>query len=259
MAKHEYALVTGASSGIGMDFAKILGKLGYSLVLVARRKEQLEQLKSEILSVNNDLTIHVIAFDLAQIDASKMLFDEVKRLNIAVHILINNAGFGVYGNFLDATIEKTNKMLQLNMITLTELTYYFGLEMKKNNFGYILQVASLGAYQPSPYFAAYAATKAYVMLFSEALDFELKGTQVSVTTLYPGATKTGFFDVAQNKLSGFVEKSLMTSEEVARIGVDAMFKRKRSSIPGWINKLSAIASQLTPRKIATWSAANLMK
>jgi hypothetical protein len=131
--------------------------------------------------------------------------------------------------------------------------------MKKNNLGYILQVSSVGAFQPSPYFAAYSATKSYVMLFSEALNFELKGSNVSVTTLYPGATKTEFFEVSNTKVNSNIERMLMTSESVANIGLNAMFNRKRAIVPGVANKISTILVTLIPRNLAIWIAAKVMK
>lgn len=254
----EYAIVTGASSGLGSDFATLLAKKGYHLILVARRTERLESLKQEILkSVQSD--IHIISLDLSSSDAPTKLLQYTQQNNLTVSVLINNAGFGTSGDFLNTPIEKTIEMLQLNMVTLTSLTYLFGNEMKKNKNGYILQVSSVGAFQPSPYFASYSATKAYVMLFAEALDFELKNSGVSVTTLYPGATKTEFFDVAEVKVNAFVARTLKTSAEVAEIGLNAMFKRQRSIVPGIINKLSAFFAQISPRKMTTWSAANIMK
>lgn len=253
----EYAIVTGASSGIGLDFAKILSKKGYNLVLVARRTDRLESLKQEILQ-SAQIDIHVVSLDLTENDAPAKLLQYTQQNKLIPGILINNAGFGTSGDFFNTPIEKTVKMLQLNMVTLTSLTYLFGAEMKKNNSGYILQVASVGAFQPSPYFSAYSATKAYVMLFSEALDYELKNSGVSVTTLYPGATKTEFFEVAEVKVNKLVASMLKTSEEVASIGLNAMFKRKRSVIPGFMNKLSAIITQYSPRRMTTWAAAKIM-
>ncbi len=254
----EYAIVTGASSGIGTDFATQLAKKGYHLILVARRTERLESLKQEILKTEQ-LDIHVVSLDLSMPDSSNKLLQYTQQNNLKVSVLINNAGFGTSGKFLVTPIEKTIEMLQLNIVTLTTLTYLFGKEMMKNKNGYILQVSSVGAFQPSPYFAAYSATKAYVMLFSEALDFELKNSGVSVTTLYPGATKTEFFDVAKVKINSFVARTLKTPNEVANIALIAMFKRKRSIVPGLLNKLTTFFAQLAPRKMTTWSAANIMK
>ena len=230
LMENRYAVVTGASSGLGLEFAKLLAKKGYHLVLVARRTERLEALKQEILN-SYKLDIHIVSLDLS--DTS--------------------------GDFLSVPLEKTVEMLQLNITTLTQLSYLFGNEMKKNKLGYILQVSSVGAFQPSPSFAAYSATKSYVMLFSEALDFELKGTGVSVTTLYPGATKTEFFEVANTKVNKLVENSLMTATSVASIALEAMFNRKRSIVPGNMNKISTLLVQLLPRKLATYIAANVMK
>lgn len=255
----EYAVVTGASSGIGVAFAKLLAKKGYHLILVARRTAMLETLKQEIQQDNQMSDIHIITLDLSANDSSDKLLDYTQKNKLNITVFINNAGFGTSGDFLNTPIEKTLEMLQLNMVTLTKLTYLFGNEMKKNNSGYILQVSSVGAFQPTPGFAAYAASKAYVMSFGEALDYELKGSNVSVTTLYPGATKTEFFEVADLKVNPLVSKTLKSPEEVAAIALDAMFKRKRSVVPGFLNWITSVLAAISPRKIATWSAANVMK
>ncbi len=257
--KNEYALVTGASSGIGLEFAKLLAKKSYNLVLVARRTDRLKNLKKDILQTNASLDIHIVSLDLSLSDAPDKLLAYTQSHQLKIAVLINNAGFGTSGDFLSLPIEKTLEMLQLNIVALTKLTYLYGNEMKKNNHGYILQVSSVGAFQPSPYFAAYSATKSYVMLFSEALDFELKGSNVSVTTLYPGATKTEFFEVSNTKVNKMVENTLKSAEEVATIALDAMFNRKRSIVPGIINKISTFLVSVLPRKFGTWSAANVMK
>jgi len=255
----EYAIVTGASSGIGLEFAKLLAKKGYNLVLVARRTERLENLKQTILQNYQLLDIHLVSLDLSLIESCDQLFIYTQQNNLNVTVFINNAGFGTSGDFLFTSIEKTIEMLQLNIVTLTKLTYLFGNEMKKNKLGYILQVSSVGAFQPAPGFAAYSATKSYVMLFSEALDFELKGTNVSVTTLYPGATKTEFFEVSNTKVNSNIERMLMTSESVANIGLNAMFNRKRAIVPGVANKISTVLVTLIPRNLAIWIAAKVMK
>jgi short-subunit dehydrogenase len=258
--KNDYAVVTGASSGIGLQFAKSLAKRGYNLVLVARRTDRLEALKHEITQSNiQPVDIHVVSLDLSEADAPDKLFAFTQLHQLPVSVLINNAGFGTSGHFLKVPILKTIEMLQLNIVTLTKLTYLFGNEMVKNGNGYILQVSSVGAFQPSPYFAAYSATKSYVMLFSEALDYELKNSNVSVTTLYPGATKTEFFEVADQQVNKLVSMTLMTAQQVADLALDAMFRRKRSIVPGFINKVSTFLAQMSPRKLTTWSAANVMK
>lgn len=257
MAK-EYAVVTGASSGIGLEFAKLLARKGYNLVLVARRTDRMEKLKQEIL-LTEKVDIQLVSMDLSEKEAPEQLFSFTQKNKLSVAVLINNAGFGTNGEFFSIPIERTMEMLQLNMMTLTHLTYLFGKEMKKNNNGYILQVASIGAFQPSPFVSAYSATKAYVMLFGEGLDFELKGTNVSVTTLYPGATRTEFFEVSDTRISSIIENSMTSAEQVANIALNAMFKRQRTIVPGIMNKLTAFLAHLMPRKLVTWSAAKLMQ
>lgn len=255
--KNEYAIVTGSSSGIGLEFSKILAKKGYNLVLVARRTDRLEKLKKEILQTDK-IDIQLVSMDLSEKEAPTQLLAYTQKNNLTVSVLVNNAGFGANGEFFSVPIERTIEMLNLNMVTLTHLTFLFGNEMKKNNNGYILQVASIGAFQPSPYVSAYSATKAYVMLFGEALDFELKGTNVSVTTLYPGATRTEFFEVSDTKVNSIIENSMQSASQVAEIALNAMFKRQRSIVPGMMNKITAFITQLLPRKLTTWSAAKLM-
>ena len=166
---NEYAIVTGASSGIGLEFSKLLAKKGYNLVLVARRTDRLEKLKAEIL-LTDKIDIQLVSMDLSEKEAPNELLAFTHKNNLTISVLVNNAGFGANGEFFSVPIERTIEMLNLNMVTLTHLTYLFGLEMKKNNNGYILQVASIGAFQPSPYVSAYSATKAYVMLFSEGIS-----------------------------------------------------------------------------------------
>ncbi|HUM51790.1 MAG TPA: SDR family oxidoreductase [Chitinophagales bacterium] len=254
---NEYAIITGASSGIGLEFSKLLAKKGYNLVLVARRTDRLEKLKAEILQTDK-IDIQLVSMDLSEKEAPNELLAFTQKNNLTISVLVNNAGFGANGEFFSVPIERTIEMLNLNMVTLTHLTYLFGLEMKKNNNGYILQVASIGAFQPSPYVSAYSATKAYVMLFSEGLDFELKDSNVSVTTLYPGATRTEFFEVSDTKINAIIENSMQSAKKVASIALNAMFKRQRSIVPGFMNKLTAFITQLSPRKLTTWAAAKLM-
>ncbi|MFN8284163.1 MAG: SDR family oxidoreductase [Chitinophagales bacterium] len=254
---NEYAIVTGASSGIGLEFSKILAKKGYNLVLVARRTDRLKKLKEEILKTDK-IDIQLVSLDLSQKESPDQLLAYTQKSNLTISVLVNNAGFGANGEFFSVPIERTIEMLHLNMVTLTHLTYLFGKEMKKNNNGYILQVASIGAFQPSPYVSAYSATKAYVMLFGEALDFELKGTNVSVTTLYPGATRTEFFEVSDTKINAVIESTMQSAAQVAETALNAMFNRQRSIVPGFMNKLTAFITQLSPRRLTTWAAAKLM-
>lgn len=252
----ETALVTGASSGIGLEIAKILAQRGCSLILVARRRDRLEALRTE-LAKEFGVRVHVIDCDLSRGKASEFLFAKVCELGLSVDILINNAGFGLVGAFNGMEPSRLEDMMNLNMVALTLLTRLFGHEMKERGRGRIMQIASVGAFQPCPYFAVYAATKAYVLSFGEAIAHEFRPQGVSVTTVYPGFTRTEFMDVAGMKLAGRINKQGMTATQVARIAVAALFKGRATCIPGWSNFLMAILTKLTPRFLVTLVAGKI--
>ena len=250
------ALITGASSGIGWELAKIHAASGGDLVLVARNIRQLENLKTSILK-NHSVQIHLIEKDLSKANAAEEVYDYVTLQQWEIDILINNAGFGYYGMFMDAPIPKDEEMIQLNMLTLTKLTKLFAAGMIQRGKGRIMNVASTAAFQPGPTMAVYYATKAYVLHFSEALSNELEGTGVTVTTLCPGATASGFQATASMQESALVKgKNLPTSYEVAAYGYKAMMKGKRVAIHGLMNYLMALSVRFTPRdwvlKVARW-------
>jgi short-subunit dehydrogenase len=250
------ALITGASSGIGWELAKIHAASGGDLVLVARNIRQLENLKTSILK-NHSVQIHLIEKDLSKANAAEEVYDYVKSQQWEIDILINNAGFGYYGMFMDAPIPKDEEMIQLNMLTLTKLTKLFAAGMIHRGKGRIMNVASTAAFQPGPTMAVYYATKAYVLHFSEALSNELEGTGVTVTTLCPGATASGFQATASMEESALVKgKNLPTSYEVAAYGYKAMMKGKRVAIHGLMNYLMALSVRFSPRdlvlKVARW-------
>jgi len=256
--KKDYALITGASSGIGLAMAQQLADQGYPLILVARRVDRLEKLAKEIRERTN-VDVRVIPMDLSDPDAATRLREETTRQGLHAEILINNAGYGMQGKFLAMDIPKIAAMFRLNIDALTFLCREFAPAMVERKHGYILNVASASAFLPSPYVAAYAASQAFVGQFSEALRFELSGTGVSVSTLYPGVTKTEFNDVAGAKHPPLMEASVLTAEEVARISLRAMFRRKRSIVPGIINKINAFFSQVFHRGIITHVAGTLLK
>ncbi len=241
-----YALVTGASSGIGVDIARRLATQGYPLLLVARRKDRLEALAADIAR-DHKVDVVVLAQDLAAPDAASAVFEAARARGLSVEVLVNNAGYGMQGRFLDMSMAEVERMFRLNATTLTHLTQLFAREMVSTGRGYVLNVASAAAFLPSPYVSAYAATKAYVLSFSEALRFELRGTGVSVTTLYPGITTTEFNDVAHAKTPAAMNLSILSSDAVARAGLRAMFNRRRAVVPGLINKLNAIFCTVLPR------------
>ena len=252
------ALITGASSGIGADIARELARHRSSLVLVARRRERLEALAAE-LSETHRVEVHILDRDLSVPQSAQALYADVQELELEVDVLVNNAGFGMQGPFLGMSADRLTQMFQLNMTTLTELTLLFSRDMAARGDGYILQVASAAAFLPSPYVSAYAATKHYVKAFSEALNFELRPHGVSVTTLYPGITRTEFNAVADASTPPLMRLSVLDADAVARIGVRGLLARKRAVIPGWINTVNAWMSELLPRGIIVWITGRILK
>jgi hypothetical protein len=251
------ALVTGASSGLGADFARHLAARGANLILVARRMELLEALKQE-LTQKHRVSVETIAMDLVAKDAPQQLYDQIKAAGKQVDILVNNAGLGLHGQFLDIPWERERNMLELDIITLVHMTKLFGRDMAERKFGYILQVASIGAYQPSPTYATYSAAKSFVLYFGEALAHELRASNVKVTVVSPGVTKTEFLDVAGQQPTLYQRMVMMDSPTVTRIGIEAMLKGKASVVPGIMNALTAFSTRLMPRSFAAALADRLM-
>jgi short-subunit dehydrogenase len=242
------ALVTGASSGLGTDFATILAERHCDLVLVARREDRLQKLAGE-LRERHRVQVHVIALDLAPLGASQQLYDRVRALGVNVDVLVNNAGFGVYGPFVDVPWEREQEMLLLDVVALVHLTKLFVRDMVARNFGYVLQVSSIGAYQPSPTYGTYSAAKAFVLSFGEALSYELRKTNVKVSVLSPGVTETEFLEVAGQQRSLFQRLSIMKSRPVAEIGINAMLAGKPSKVAGAMNALTAWSLRFVPRRM----------
>ena len=258
-ATRETALVTGASSGIGADIARELAGRGYDLVLTARRVDRLEALKGELIGARADVRVHVVPADLGKEGGVAELVAAVDALDTPISFLANNAGFGVHGDFFDHDAARVRQMLDLNIGALTELSWHFGRAMRARGRGRILQVASVAAFQPSPYYAAYAATKAYVLFLSEALNFELRGTGVTVTTLNPGLTATEFHDVAAHPKTGLIAMTVMSARSVARIGVRSALRGKAVVTAGLINKLSGLFAKLLPRAWVNAMAGLMMR
>lgn len=218
------ALITGASSGIGTEFARIHAARGGNLVLVARSAAKLETLKSELESAHG-ISVTIICEDLSQAGAARKVFAATQAAGIQVDVLINNAGFGGHGKFHERELASDEAMMQLNMATLTSLTHLYLQSMVKRKAGKILNVASTAGFLPGPLQAVYYATKAYVLSFSQAIAEELSGTGVTVTALCPGAVNTGF--VAAGDLEGVaIFDKAASAESVARFGYDAMEQGK---------------------------------
>lgn len=249
--KRPLALVTGASSGIGADLARELARHGHDLVLTARRTEPMRALADELKPLGAAST--VIAADLAQPGAAAALAAELESRDLAVDVLVNNAGLGAGGPFHESDTTRVSDMLQVNVVALTELTRALLTGMVQRRHGRVLLVSSTAAYQPGPSMAVYSATKAFILSFGEAISHELRGTGVTVTTLCPGPTRTEFTDVANTgKSMLFVGPmaNVMTSEEVARQGYRAMIAGKRVHLVGLTNKLIAASGRFSPHVIS---------
>lgn len=252
-------LITGASSGIGLEFSKIFAMNGYNLVLVSQNKEKLEKAKSIISMENNKVEIVTIAKNLATPSAPKEIFDYTQQNSINIDILVNNAGIQVYGNFHDVNIEDTINLMYVNMFAMTKLTRLYIDGMIKRREGKILNLASTGAFQPCPLNSAYCASKAFVLHLSEGIGEELKGTGVTVTTLCPGATKTNFAKRANIENIKIFKGNLLDPSRVAEIGYRALMKGKSVVITGLSNKLVAESVRFIPRSMVTKIGMNMMK
>ncbi|MBF0117719.1 MAG: SDR family oxidoreductase [Desulfobacterales bacterium] len=247
--KGSWALITGASSGLGAEFAKLLSKNGVNLVLTARRTEKLKELKDS-LEQKNHVSVHTISNDLSSNNGASLLYKDVCSLNVPISILINNAGVGLNGRFKDMSLEDHMSMVKLNVLSLTELTHLFVTDMlKKKIRGYILLLSSVVGFGPCPNFSAYAATKAYVLSLAESLNHELKSEGISVTALCPGPTRTEFFSTAKGSPGKVLQTFMMEPEEVASEGLKGMFARNRVVVPGLITKISASSNRWLPKSI----------
>ena len=243
------ALITGASSGIGLDLAHLFAADGHDVILVARSEQKLRELANELQSKHR-VTAHVITSDLSRPDAPRELADAIRQRNIEVDFLVNNAGYGGIGSFAETDARLELDMIQVNIAALTHLTKLFLPPMLARKRGRILNVASTAAFQPGPFMAVYYATKAYVLSFSEAIAEEVSGSGVTVTALCPGPTSTGFADAADMKSTRlFTMRKPMTSMEVARVGYRAMERGKRVVVAGMANRLLAQSVRVTPRRM----------
>lgn len=243
----EYALITGASSGIGLELAKIMAHEGHHLILVARRKELLDSLK-QTLEAKHNISVVALGMDLSLPNQASALYQFCENQGLIVNCLVNNAGFGDYAPFELSKLDTYQKMLQLNVMALTELTALFLTGMRAQHSGQIMNVGSIAAFQPVPNFSVYAASKAYVMQFTEALSYELRGSGISVTLLSPGVTETGFVKRANMGNAANVKGKLMEASEVAKQGYEAMMKGKLNVTPGWKNKLLTLGSRTMPSR-----------
>jgi len=244
------ALITGASSGIGLELARIFAEHGHDVVLVARSESKLQTLAADLQKKGG--RAYVVAADLSAPNGAKTVVDTVTQRGIVVDALVNNAGYGLFGSFVETSLEAELAMIQLNVVALTELTKRLVISMVARKSGRILNVASTAAFLPGPLMAVYYATKAYVLSFSEAIANELAGTGVTVTVLAPGPTASGFQAAASLEDSKLVAgKTLATSRDVALAAYEGLMSGAPIVIPGVVNKLTTQLHRLLPRRMVT--------
>jgi len=245
---NEITLITGASSGIGRELARVFAENGHALFLVARNRERLDALKEE-LSEGHGVRVLTLSVDLSEVGGPKRLAGELKSQGIVVENLVNNAGSGDFGTFAESEQEKIREMLMVNIHALTLLTRLLLPGMIERRKGRILNVGSVAGFIPGPCMAVYFATKAYVLSLSEALSIELKGTGITVTVLCPGTTNTEFFRRAGIGTTPPGRMGMMSPETVARAGYNGMMKEKTIVIPGLRNRLLTVLPRFFPRRV----------
>ena len=246
------ALVTGASSGVGVEFARQLGKLGYDLILTARRFELLQQVRDEI-GEKSSVHIELIECDLGTDHGAEDLVDATRDFD--VEFLVNNAGLGIYRPGLEHSLKEIDNMILVNCRSLTVLTRMFAERMVASGNGRILNHASFAGVHPSPWYSVYSGTKAYVVDFSTTMNFELLGTGVSITTLCPGFFRSEFQDKSGRKPGAFGKKVILEPDYIARLGIEGAIGRRSIVIPGMRYKLLNLLVRMFPRSL-TMRAAN---
>jgi len=255
--KNKTVLITGASYGIGEAFAKRLAADGAQLILTARSRERLEALAAQLRS-QYGASVHIVCADLANATGAREIFEEVERANLSVDLLINNAGFGALGEFAELSLPRQLEMIQVNVTALVELTHLFLQPMQARRGGAILNVASTAAFQAVPYFAVYAATKAFVLSFSEALMEEGRSSGIRVLALCPGSTATNFQAVAGSQHIN-APRFTQTSEQVVEAGLAALAQGRSFVISGLTNKLQTQLERFVPRAVVTKMAGKIFK
>jgi short-subunit dehydrogenase len=258
MQPQGYALITGASSGIGEEFARQLAAKGWSLILVARSQDQLEKVRSELMSAHMGIDVVAIPLDLSVSGAPSDLYQRTQATNLDVELLINNAGFGAFEEFASLDITRVRQMIDLNIAALVELTHLYMQPMLQRHRGGIINIASVAGFAPLPYSTVYAATKAFVKSFSEALHEEARQGGVHVMAVHPGSTGTNFFRVAGE--SPFSHPARMqTSAEVVRESLHAFDRKKFSVVTGASNRLLVVVLTLLPRRWITATVGRAMR
>jgi short-subunit dehydrogenase len=254
----DLALVTGASSGIGAELARLLAARKIDLVLTARRRERLEELAAE-LAAQHGVRTAVIASDLNTVGGADLLLDELAKQQLAPTVLINNAGFGYFSEFVEQPRDDIEALLQVNIRAVTILCRRLGEQMAAQRHGYILNVSSFAALAPIPKYAVYSGAKAYVIGMSQALRHELSRRGVTVSVLCPGFTRTEFHDVSGHEKSRLMRATELTVEQVAQAGLNGLARGKFLIVPGWWYKLNSFLAGLLPRSVMTAASARIVK
>lgn len=249
-------LITGASGGIGEAFARRLAEKKHNLVLVARSENKLHQLCDELM-LKYKITAHYVAVDLNDFEADQRLFEETEKHGMEVDWLINNAGFGSMGDFAELELERELEMIGLNVMALVALTHRYLQGMRARKSGTIINVSSTASFQPLPFMATYAATKAFVTSFSEAIAEENRQYGITVTALCPGPTETNFFAAAD--AVPFSAKGMQTAEEVVEVGLNAVARGKSHVISGWRNAVGAYLANLAPNSLVTKTVGKVLR
>jgi short-subunit dehydrogenase len=254
----ETAFITGASEGMGYEFARQFANKGINLILAARNEIRLKSISAEFSRLGVNVLYY--ARDLSIPDNARFIFEDLKAKNISVQYLVNNAGFGINGNYTDIEWDRELEMFNLNMLTLAYFTKVFASEMKAKGFGRILNIGSTGSFQPGPFMAGYCASKAFVLSLSEAVNYELRETDVKVSTLCPGVTDTKFHAQAQTG-NTVMSKFLAHAKpgEVAEYGIKLMLKGKSMGIHGLSNKMIVSSNRFACRNMSTAIAGKMLK
>ncbi len=244
----KYALITGASSGIGFAFTELFAKDGINLILVARSGDILKSIQSH-LQETYQIDVHILEKDLSNPESAEEVFEYTSSNKLEVNYLVNNAWFGEHGDFIESNLERNSQMISLNTLSLTSLCRLYSETMRKNKFWRILNVASTAAFQPGPYMAVYFATKSYVLSFSLALATELKEYGITVTTLCPGPTESNFQSSAHATWIAIFKWKLPTSEEVAGFGYRNMNQWRLVAIHGFMNRIKTFSVKFLPMNL----------
>lgn len=243
------ALITGATGGLGHKFCDVFARKNYNLVISARHQDDLKNLKNEI-EEKYGIDVHIVVADLSVKNSANIIYEYTSKHKMQIHTLVNNAGFGDFGYFMNSDWDKQADMIQVNVGALSHLTHIYLNEMKEVNEGKILNVASMASFQPGPLMSVYYATKAYVLSFTESLSVELKDYNISIMALCPGPTSTNFLQNADLEESGlFKNLKVAKADKVANYGYRKLQRNKVIALPGLLNKVVVLSSKLAPRSL----------